>query len=221
MAKRQAKINKSLLTLTIALSLGTLALSACSQEEQPPADTAAQEASADNTEQAAADSTAESATENDTAANAENPDANNPDTATDTATTKAGAEDSNAATAATPTVGSAALVGNGQSSVVTNPTEPGTPEDTVKKALDTLYFGQAQNATQYYDVDMANFAEELKKTQYAFQQTVESVTFTNTRLNDDNTEATIEGELKLKDQSEPAPLAYQLKKVDGEWKILG
>src|SRR5690606_8108932 len=60
--------------------------------------------------------------------------------------------------------------------LVTNPTEPGTPEDTVKQALNTLYFGDAKDAVRYYDVDMVDFADELAKTQSAFQQTVEAVT---------------------------------------------
>lgn len=106
-------------------------------------------------------------------------------------------------------------------SLVTNPTEPGTPEDTVKQALNTLYYGDAKEAADYYQVDMANFEAELANTQSAFQQTVESVTMTNTQYSVDKTRATITGELKLKGQSEPAPLAYELRKVKGQWKILG
>lgn len=106
-------------------------------------------------------------------------------------------------------------------SLVTNPTEPGTPEDTVKQALNTLYYGDAKEAADYYQVDMANFEAELANTQSAFQQTVESVTMTNTQYSVDKTRATITGELKLKGQSEPAPLTYELRKVKGQWKILG
>lgn len=108
-----------------------------------------------------------------------------------------------------------------QKSLVTNPTETGTPEDTVKKALDSLYYGDVKQAAGYYEVDMANFEEELAKTQSAFQQTVEGVTITDTQYNDDKTRATITGELMLKGQSEPAPLTYELQKIDGQWKILG
>ncbi|WP_296245843.1 MULTISPECIES: hypothetical protein [unclassified Psychrobacter] len=106
-------------------------------------------------------------------------------------------------------------------SLVTNPTKDGTPEDTVKKALDSLYYGDAKQAATYYKVDMANFEEELSKTQSAFQQTVDGVTFTDTKYNDDKTRATITGELRLKGQSEPAPLTYELRKISGKWKILG
>ena len=68
---------------------------------------------------------------------------------------------------------------------------------------------------------MANFEEELAKTQYAFQQTVDGVTITDTQYNDDKTRATIIGELMLKGQSAPAPLTYELQKIEGQWKILG
>ena len=108
-----------------------------------------------------------------------------------------------------------------QKSLVTNPTEAGTPEDTVKKALDSLYYGDAKKSASYYEVDMANFEKELANTQSAFQQTVDGVTITDTKYSDDKTRATITGELMLKGQSEPAPLTYELQKIDGQWKILG
>ena len=108
-----------------------------------------------------------------------------------------------------------------QPSLLTNPTKAGTAEDTVKLALDTLYYGDVEKAASYYKVDMENFAEELKNTQFAFQQTVDSVTIIETKYNKDKTRATVIGELKLKNQSEPAPLSYILQKIDGQWKILG
>lgn len=108
-----------------------------------------------------------------------------------------------------------------QKSLVTNPTQAGTPEDTVKKALDSLYYGDAKKSASYYEVDMTNFEEELANTQSAFQQTVDGVTITDTKYSDDKTRATITGELMLKGQSEPAPLTYELQKIDGQWKILG
>ncbi|MGP4970238.1 hypothetical protein [Psychrobacter aquimaris] len=108
-----------------------------------------------------------------------------------------------------------------QKSLVTNATQTGTPEDTVKQALDSLYYGDVKEAANYYKVDMANFEEELAKTQYAFQQTVDGVTITDTKYSDDKTRATITGELMLKGQSAPAPLTYELQKIEGQWKILG
>ncbi|MEL0620695.1 hypothetical protein [Psychrobacter proteolyticus] len=108
-----------------------------------------------------------------------------------------------------------------QKSLVTNPTQAGTPEDTVKQALNSLYYGDVKDAASYYQVDMANFEEELANTQSAFQQTVDGVTITDTKYNDDKTRATITGELMLKGQSEPAPLTYQLQKIEDQWKILG
>lgn len=110
---------------------------------------------------------------------------------------------------------------NKQKSLVTNPTQAGTPEDTVKQALDSLYQGNIKKSAGYYKVDMANFEEELTKTQSAFEQTVEGVTITDTTYNEDKTRATIVGELMLRGQSEPAPLTYELQKIDGQWKILG
>ena len=106
-------------------------------------------------------------------------------------------------------------------SILTNRTEAGTPQNTVKLALDTLYYGDVRKAASYYKVDMENFAEELKNTQFAFKQTVEAVTVIDTKYNSDKTKATVTGELRLKGQSEPAPLAYELQKINGEWKILG
>lgn len=108
-----------------------------------------------------------------------------------------------------------------QKSLVTNPTQAGTPEDTVKQALNSLYYGDVKDAASYYQVDMANFEKELANTQSAFQQTVDGVTITDTKYNDDKTRAIITGELMLKGQSEPAPLTYQLQKIEGQWKILG
>ena len=106
-------------------------------------------------------------------------------------------------------------------SILTNKTQAGTPEDTVKLALDTLYYGDVEKSATYYKVDMENFAEELKNTQFAFKQTVEAVTIIDTKYNGDKTKATVTGELRLKEQDEPAPLAYDLQKIDGKWKILG
>lgn len=108
-----------------------------------------------------------------------------------------------------------------QPSIVSNPTQAGTPEDAVKQALDTLYYGDVEQAATYYKVDIENFTDELAKTQYAFQQTVEGVTITDTEYNNDKTKATINGELRLKNQKEPAPLSYELQKIKGQWKILG
>ena len=108
-----------------------------------------------------------------------------------------------------------------QPSLVTNTTQAGTPEDTVKQALDSLYQGDVKKSAGYYKVDMANFEQELAKTQSAFEQTVDSVTVIDTQYNDDKTRATITGELMLKGQSKPAPLTYELQKIAGQWKILG
>ncbi len=138
--------------------------------------------------------------------------------ATDAAQTIANAEDATAT--ASNTINPAATADQ-QPSLLTNPTQAGTPEDTVKQALDSLYYGDVKKAAGYYQVEMANFEQELANTQSAFQQTVDGVTITDTTYNDDKTRATITGELRLKGQTEPAPLTYELQKIAGQWKILG
>lgn len=185
---------------TGVLSTGLL-LSGCSNNDVDTADTentAAVETSDENAPtQTAAVDTNDSMVDAQTVANAEN----------ETVT-------------ASNTINPAATADK-QPSLVTNPTQAGTPEDTVKQALDSLYYGDVKKAAEYYQVDMANFEQELAKTQSAFQQTVDGVTITDTTYHDDKSRATITGELMLKGQTEPAPLTYELQKIAGQWKILG
>ena len=188
-----------LLLATGILSTGLL-LSGCSNNES--ADT---QATADSQDTAAAVDTSDDVTlDNDMADQVETTDSRS-----ETGEVTDAAEDNTA------------IDSTKQKSLVTNPTQTGTPEDTVKQALNSLYYGDVKDAAAYYQVDMANFEEELANTQSAFQQTVEGVTITDTTYNDDKTRATITGELMLKGQSEPAPLTYQLQKIKGQWKILG
>lgn len=194
-----------LLSLLIASLLSTgLLLSGCSSNdvdevstEGNSADTVANKQKADSATDSSSNSTEESVAA--------------PKSASSDATTDQAVSD----------VTNPALATGEQPSLVNNPTEAGTPEDTVKQALNTLYYGDVKQAATYYKVDLANFEQELAKTQYAFQQTVEGVTITNTSYNEDKTRATIDGELMLKGQKQPAPLSYELQKVDGKWKILG
>lgn len=194
-----------LLSLLIASLLSTgLLLSGCSSNdvdevstEGNSADTVANKQKADSATGSSSNSTEESVAA--------------PKSASSDATTDQAVSD----------VTNPALATGEQPSLVNNPTEAGTPEDTVKQALNTLYYGDVKQAATYYKVDLANFEQELAKTQYAFQQTVEGVTITNTSYNEDKTRATIDGELMLKGQKQPAPLSYELQKVDGKWKILG
>lgn len=194
-----------LLSLLIASLLSTgLLLSGCSSNdvdevstEGNSADTVANKQKADSATNSSSNSTEESVAA--------------PKSASSDATTDQAVSD----------VTNPALATGEQPSLVNNPTEAGTPEDTVKQALNTLYYGDVKQAATYYKVDLANFEQELAKTQYAFQQTVEGVTITNTSYNEDKTRATIDGELMLKGQKQPAPLSYELQKVDGKWKILG
>ena len=188
-----------LLLATGLLSTGLL-LSGCSNNDS--ADT---QATADSEDTAAAVDTSDEVTLNDDMADQ----VENTDSPSETGEVTDAAEDN------------AAIDSTKQKSLVTNPTQTGTPEDTVKQALNSLYYGDVKDAAAYYQVDMANFEEELANTQSAFQQTVEGVTITDTTYNDDKTRATITGELMLKGQSEPAPLTYQLQKIKGQWKILG
>lgn len=193
----------SMLCATGIVSTGLL-VSGCSNSNDNDVDTA-------DTENAAAVETS------DTNASAQTTTADSND-ATDAAQTIANAEDATAT--ASNTINPAATADQ-QPSLLTNPTQAGTPEDTVKQALDNLYYGDVKKAAGYYQVEMANFEQELANTQSAFQQTVDGVTITDTTYNDDKTRATIIGELRLKGQTEPAPLTYELQKIAGQWKILG
>lgn len=209
--KLQLKLRSNILRLPALLTVGVLStallLSGCSDRDNVEADTVTNASNSENAVNAAATSENDAADQangaNNTLESEQRADSAKRETSIDNDTRN-------------PVTSSVA-----KNSLVTNPTEPGTPEDTVKQALNTLYFGDAKDAVRYYDVDMVDFADELAKTQSAFQQTVEAVTLLGTQYNEDKTLATINGEIRLKGQSKPAPLAYQLKKVKGQWKILG
>ncbi len=182
----------------------------------------------DNVENSSADKTTDNQSAVDTAKSTDDVEANadvnktdsiaNSDTATNnTATNNTATTDNDIVSHDISPIAAAVK----EPSILTNRTQAGTPENTVKLALDTLYYGDVKKAASYYKVDMENFAEELKNTQFAFKQTVEAVTVIDTKYNSDKTKATVTGELRLKGQSEPAPLAYELQKINGEWKILG
>lgn len=200
------------LLITGVLSAGLL-LSGCSNNDSADVDTANHtETTTDNEEIAAAADT--SGTSDETMSEQE-------DTVGSTSDTAVVSNDAENETMIDNDNINPVTASTTQKSLVTNPTQVGTPEDTVKKALNSLYYGEVKDAVSYYQVDMANFEEELANTQSAFQQTVEGVTITDTQYSDDKTRATITGELMLKGQSEPAPLTYQLQKIEGQWKILG
>ena len=182
----------------------------------------------DNVENSSADKTTDNQSAVDTAKSTDDVEANadvnktdsiaNSDTATNnTATNNTATTDNDIVSHDISPIAAAVK----EPSILTNRTQAGTPENTVKLALDTLYYGDVRKAASYYKVDMENVAEELKNTQFAFKQTVEAVTVIDTKYNSDKTKATVTGELRLKGQSEPAPLAYELQKINGEWKILG
>ena len=182
----------------------------------------------DNVENSSADKTTDNQSAVDTAKSTDDVEANadvnktdsiaNSDTATNnTATNNTATTDNDIVSHDISPIAAAVK----EPSILTNRTQAGTPENTVKLALDTLYYGDVKKAASYYKVDMENFAEELKNTQFAFKQTVEAVTIIDTKYNSDKTKATVTGELRLKGQSKPAPLAYELQKINGEWKILG
>ena len=192
----------SMLCATGIVSTGLL-LSGCSNNDHAETDSANAVSTTDDA--AAASASEASATQTDMV--------NSDDTADEAVADSTLAETTNSPQPLT--------ANNQQKSLVTNPTQAGTPEDTVKQALDSLYQGDVKKSAGYYQVDMANFEAELAKTQSAFEQTVEGVTITDTTYNEDKTRATIVGELMLTGQSEPAPLTYELQKIDGQWKILG
>ena len=218
MTIKNSKLQSNLLCLPTLLTVGVLSigllLSGCSDKDNVEAETATEDTSNTDPSVNAVEPSA-----NDVAGQTEITDTTlESEQVADSAKSGTSIDDDtvNPVTSANPVTSSLA-----KNSLVTNPTAPGTPEDTLKQALDTLYFGDAKDAVRYYDVDMVDFANELAKTQSAFQQTVEGVTLLGTQYNEDKTLATINGEIRLKGQSKPAPLAYQLKKVKGQWKILG
>ena len=215
--KLQLKLRSNILRLPALLTVGVLStallLSGCSDRDNVEADTVT---NASNSEDASNSENAVNA-----AATSENDAADQANGANNTLESEQRADIAKRETSIDNDTRNPVTSSVAKNSLVTNPTEPGTPEDTVKQALNTLYFGDAKDAVRYYDVDMVDFADELAKTQSAFQQTVEAVTLLGTQYNEDKTLATINGEIRLKGQSKPAPLAYQLKKVKGQWKILG
>ena len=215
--KLQLKLRSNILRLPALLTVGVLStallLSGCSDRDNVEADTVT---NASNSEDASNSENAVNA-----AATSENDAADQANGANNTLESEQRADSAKRETSIDNDTRNPVTSSVAKNSLVTNPTEPGTPEDTVKQALNTLYFGDAKDAVRYYDVDMDDFADELAKTQSAFQQTVEAVTLLGTQYNEDKTLATINGEIRLKGQSKPAPLAYQLKKVKGQWKILG
>lgn len=215
--KLQLKLRSNILRLPALLTVSVLStallLSGCSDRDNVEADTVT---NASNSEDASNSENAVNA-----AATSENDAADQANGANNTLESEQRADSAKRETSIDNDTRNPVTSSVAKNSLVTNPTEPGTPEDTVKQALNTLYFGDAKDAVRYYDVDMVDFADELAKTQSAFQQTVEAVTLLGTQYNEDKTLATINGEIRLKGQSKPAPLAYQLKKVKGQWKILG
>lgn len=187
------------------LSTGLL-LSGCSNNDNVEADNTNAATTSDDAATVAA--TPEAATSENSAVQTE-------------ATTNSTESETNTTGTTSPPSATDQTASSQQKSLVTNPTQAGTPEDTIKQAMNSLYQGDVKKSAGYYKVDMANFEEELGKTQSAFQQTVDGVTITDTKYNEDKTRATITGELMLKGQSDPAPLTYELQKIDGQWKILG
>ncbi|WP_227431073.1 hypothetical protein [Psychrobacter sp. I-STPA6b] len=98
----------------------------------------------------------------------------------------------------------------------------GTPEATLMQALNTLYYGKASDAAQYYDVQgIPNFAQELEKTQPTFQQTVRQIVLKNITYNEDKTQATLTGLLYLVNNEEGNDASFTLHKEHGTWKISG
>ncbi len=107
-------------------------------------------------------------------------------------------------------------------SIVTNKVTPGTPEATLRLALNTVYFGDAQKAAQYYHItDVPDFSKELQLAQKNFQQTIESITFTKTTFNKNKTQAQIAFDVELKGTAGIEKRISTLKKIKGKWKIVG
>ncbi len=115
-----------------------------------------------------------------------------------------------------------ANTGTVNNSIVTNKVTAGTPESTLKKALNTVYSGDAREAAQYYHIkDVPDFGKELQLAQKNFQQTIESITFTKTTFNKNKSQAKIAFDVKLKGKKEVEKRISSLQKINGEWKIVG
>lgn len=108
-----------------------------------------------------------------------------------------------------------------ESVVTNNNLVEGTAEATLRMALDTMYFGSAKEAAQYFNVsNEPDLAKQLENTQAAFQQTVDTITIKQVKYNKDKTEAEIQGIIKLYNVEKPETSIYRLKKLDGNWKII-
>lgn len=105
-------------------------------------------------------------------------------------------------------------------SIVTNKTQPGTPEFVLKQALDTIYFGEAKQAGQYFLNNNAKLQNALQQTQPEFQKAIESISFGKTSYNANKTEAKIDSTLKYKGVAAPQPRIYDMVKTNGQWKII-
>lgn len=110
-----------------------------------------------------------------------------------------------------------------KSSILTNEIsiDQDTPEATLKKAIDTIYFGKAEEAAQYYQTNIPNLANELKNTQKIFQQTIDSITIKDIKINEKKDEVILHCVLKMKHEKSPQASDFLLRRIDGKWLIIG
>lgn len=105
-------------------------------------------------------------------------------------------------------------------SLVTQPVTAGTPEATVKNAMDAMMNGTAKQAASYYQVDMPDFDKVLAEQQAQVKQQLTHLELEPTIYNNDKTKAFIVGKMTTTASPTPQTMKYKLVKVKNDWKLV-
>ena len=109
---------------------------------------------------------------------------------------------------------------NNAKSIVTQAVKAGTPEATVKNAMDAMMNGTAKEASRYYQVDIPDFDKVLAEQQPQVQQQLKQLSLEPTIYNKDKTKAFIVGKMTTNASPTPQTMSYKLVKVKNEWKLV-
>lgn len=125
-------------------------------------------------------------------------------------------------TSASPTTQSAPSqsMTSDSKSLVTQPVTAGTPEATVKNAMDAMMNGTAKQAASYYQVDMPDFDKVLAEQQAQVKQQLTHLELEPTIYNNDKTKAFIVGKMTTTASPTPQTMKYKLVKVKNDWKLV-
>lgn len=104
--------------------------------------------------------------------------------------------------------------------LITQATQTGTPEDTLKKSMHALMNGSATEAASYYHINMPDFDKILEEQQPILKQKLKHLEIIQTEYNTDKTKAIIIGKMSTTDSQTPKDVGYKLQKIDGEWKLM-